>query len=101
MFVIAVRKPSSLIFGLSQPFSASTSPHKLPDKRTLRNIPYATQRAIVALLWWRRLEHLYLKNFGNRKLLLSPRVFYTWHGTNSPTYKSVCSRKSGHAASLL
>ncbi|KAF2006319.1 putative peptide methionine sulfoxide reductase [Amniculicola lignicola CBS 123094] len=80
----------SFLSRLIRPFSTSTTP---------MNVPAGAQTATVAAGCFWGVEHVYRKEFGN-KGLLDARVGYIGGDTSSPSYRSVCSGRSGHAEAL-
>lgn len=67
------------------------------------NYPANSQRATLAAGCFWGVEHLYRKHFGNGKGLLDARVGYTGGADESspPSYRQVCSGRTGYAESLL
>jgi peptide-methionine (S)-S-oxide reductase len=63
--------------------------------------PPNSQRAIFAGGCFWGLEELYRKDWGHGKGLLDCRVGYTGGEKPAPSYREVCSGRSGHAESLL
>ncbi|KAJ5863727.1 uncharacterized protein N7529_005643 [Penicillium soppii] len=59
-----------------------------------------TQTATIAAGCFWGVEHLYRKNFGNGKGLLDSKVGYCGGVDDSPSYRAVCTGKTGHAEAL-
>jgi peptide-methionine (S)-S-oxide reductase len=72
-----------------------------PDSLAALQFPPNSQRAIVAGGCFWGVEALYRKHWGNGKGLLDCRVGYTGGESRAPSYREVCSGRSGHAESLL
>jgi peptide-methionine (S)-S-oxide reductase len=86
---------NTLRFG---PESAGMNPTAASTSMTL---PPGTQKATVAAGCFWGVEHLYRKTFGGAdKGLIDARVGYIGGDTTSPSYRSVCSGRTGHAEAL-
>lgn len=72
-----------------------------PDALSVATFPPNSQRAIFAGGCFWGLEELYRHHYGKGKGLLDCRVGYTGGATKAPSYREVCSGRSGHAESLL
>jgi peptide-methionine (S)-S-oxide reductase len=72
------------------PETGGTSAMTLPD---------GAQKATVAAGCFWGVEHMFRHHFAN-KGLLDARVGYIGGDTKSPSYRSVCSGKTGHAEAL-
>ena len=73
-----------------QPDGVATASKEFP--------PNAQKCTVAAGCFW-GVEHLFRKHFEN-KGLLDAKVGYIGGDTNSPSYRSVCSGRTGHAESL-
>ena len=84
-----------------RPFSSSTRLGLSPDGGTAaRDMPDGSQLATVAAGCFWGVEHLFRRRFGGGKGLLDARVGYIGGDTASPSYRSVCSGRTGHAEAL-
>ncbi|KAI1288744.1 peptide methionine sulfoxide reductase MsrA [Xylaria venustula] len=63
-------------------------------------IPEGAEKATVGAGCFWGVEHLYRKHFGD-KGLYDARVGYTGGDSKNPSYKQVCSGKTGHNEALL
>ncbi|KAF2662024.1 peptide methionine sulfoxide reductase msrB/msrA [Lophiostoma macrostomum CBS 122681] len=63
------------------------------------SVPEGTKTATVAAGCFWGVEHVYRRTFGN-KGLLDARVGYIGGDTKNPSYRSVCSGRTGHAEAL-
>ena len=61
----------------------------------LAELPTGAQRATVAAGCFWGVEHVYRQAFGDGKGLLDARVGYIGGSNERPTYRQVCSGKSG------
>jgi len=64
-------------------------------------IPPGSAKAVVAAGCFWGVEHLYRHNFTAAQGLLDARVGYIGGNTSSPSYRAVCSGRTGHAEALL
>lgn len=86
---------SSIIQRLMRPFSSSTM-HFAPETAGSNSmaIPEGAQKATLAAGCFWGIEHMYRKDFGG-KGLLDARVGYIGGDTKSPSYRAVCSGRTG------
>ncbi|KAI9802466.1 MAG: hypothetical protein M1825_002851 [Sarcosagium campestre] len=86
---------------LLRPFSSSTRMGLNSDggAGARSSFPEGSQKATVAAGCFWGVEHIYRKHFDG-KGLLDARVGYIGGDTKHPSYKSVCSGKTGHAEAL-
>ncbi|KAI9704988.1 MAG: Peptide-methionine (S)-S-oxide reductase [Candelina mexicana] len=85
---------------LFRPFTTSTRLSLNPsDTTTPQSLPANAQKATVAAGCFWGVEHLYRKHFDG-KGLLDAKVGYIGGDTRSPSYRSVCSGRTGHAEAL-
>jgi peptide-methionine (S)-S-oxide reductase len=63
------------------------------------SIPEGAQKATVAAGCFWGVEHMYRKAFAN-KGLIDARVGYIGGDTSNPSYRAVCSGRTGHAEAL-
>ncbi|KAI9752630.1 MAG: Peptide-methionine (S)-S-oxide reductase [Lichina confinis] len=64
------------------------------------NLPEGSRKATVAAGCFWGVEHMFRKAFGNGKGLLDARVGYIGGDTTNPTYRTICSGRTGHAEAL-
>jgi len=83
---------------LFRPFTSSTRMGLNPEGGA-QAFPEGSQKATVAAGCFWGVEHLYRKQFGG-KGLLDARVGYIGGDTKSPSYRSVCSGRTGRKFSL-
>ncbi|SLM37724.1 peptide-methionine-s-oxide reductase [Lasallia pustulata] len=83
---------------LFRPFTSTTRMGLNPDGAA-QNFPPNAQKCTVAAGCFWGVEHLYRKHFDG-KGLLDARVGYIGGDTKSPSYRAVCSGRTGHAESL-
>ncbi|KAK2757032.1 Peptide-methionine (S)-S-oxide reductase [Arachnomyces sp. PD_36] len=85
---------------LLRPFTTSTSLSLNPESsNAARNIPDSAQRAVVAAGCFWGVEYHYRKKFGNGRGLLDAKVGYTGGDTESPSYRGVCTGRTGRMLS--
>ncbi|MCJ1246914.1 Peptide-methionine (S)-S-oxide reductase [Trapelia coarctata] len=83
---------------LFRPFTSSTRLSLNPESAA-QNIPANAQKCTVAAGCFWGVEHLFRKQFGN-KGLLDAKVGYIGGDSKNPSYRAVCSGRTGHAESL-
>ncbi|PGG97928.1 peptide-methionine (S)-S-oxide reductase [Helicocarpus griseus UAMH5409] len=81
-------------------FSTTPSLSLTLESLAARGFPENAQEATIAAGCFWGVEHLYRKNFGGGKGLLDAKVGYCGGDTTHPSYRSVCSGKTGHAEAL-
>jgi len=64
-----------------------------------QNIPEGAQKATVAAGCFWGVEHMYRHHF-DKSAVLDARVGYIGGNTDSPSYRAVCSGRTGHAEAL-
>ena len=64
------------------------------------NLPEGAERATLAAGCFWGIEHMYRKDFGNGKGVLDARVGYIGGETQNPSYRAVCSGRTGRKCSL-
>ncbi|KAI9836310.1 MAG: Peptide-methionine (S)-S-oxide reductase [Sclerophora amabilis] len=84
---------------LFRPFTSSTRMGLNPDGGAARSFPEGSQKATVAAGCFWGVEHLFRKTFDG-KGLLDASVGYIGGDTKNPSYRSVCSGRTGHAEAL-
>lgn len=72
----------------------------MPSAITPINVPDGAQVATFAAGCFWGVEHIYRKNFLN-KGLLDTRVGYIGGNTSHPSYRAVCSGRTGRELQLL
>ncbi|KAL8713331.1 MAG: hypothetical protein Q9220_002530 [cf. Caloplaca sp. 1 TL-2023] len=82
-----------------RPFTSSSAMGLGPAEGGAANIPDSAQKCTVAAGCFWGVEHLFRKNFGE-KGLYDARVGYIGGDTNSPSYRAVCTGRTGHAEAL-
>lgn len=81
---------------LIRPFSSGIMSSQVPPPAAL---PAGAEKATVAAGCFWGVEHMYRKAFDNRGLL-DARVGYIGGDAKDPSYRSVCSGRTGHAEAL-
>ena len=74
-------------------------PHH-PDTAAAMNVPEGAQKATLAAGCFWGIEHMYRKDFGHGKGLLDARVGYIGGDTKEPSYRAVCSGRTGRTSSI-
>ena len=65
------------------------------------NLPEGSRKATVAAGCFWGVEHMFRKAFGNGKGLLDARVGYIGGDTTNPTYRTICSGRTGRKCYFL
>ncbi|KAF2093614.1 PMSR-domain-containing protein [Rhizodiscina lignyota] len=81
---------------LARPFSTSM---RLAPEGGAQNYPANAQKATIAAGCFWGVEHMYRKQFAGQGLL-DAKVGYIGGDTKNPSYRSVCSGRTGHAEAL-
>ncbi|KAI0855176.1 peptide methionine sulfoxide reductase MsrA [Xylaria cubensis] len=89
-FVQRLFRPMSTAMGITSSGGGSPRPA----------IPEGAEKATVGAGCFWGVEHLYRKHFGD-KGIYDTRVGYTGGDSTNPSYKQVCSGKTGHNEALL
>ncbi|KAK4982836.1 Peptide methionine sulfoxide reductase [Elasticomyces elasticus] len=87
----------SLVQRLMRPFSSG--PIRFGPETSAQNFPEGSQKATVAAGCFWGVEHMYRKAFDG-KGLLDARVGYIGGDSQNPSYRAVCSGRTGHAEAL-
>ena len=88
---------AGLLNRLMRPFTTSTM-HFAPEQAaTPMSLPDGAQKATLAAGCFWGVEHMYRHDFGSGKGLLDARVGYIGGDTKDPSYRAVCSGRTGHA----
>ena len=82
-----------------RPFTTSTSMSLNPQSGAAQSLPENAQKCTVAAGCFWGVEHLFRKNFDG-KGLLDARVGYIGGDTNNPSYRAVCSGRTGRKSPL-
>ncbi|KAL8770704.1 MAG: hypothetical protein Q9203_003471 [Teloschistes exilis] len=82
-----------------RPFTSSTKMGLGPAEGGAQNIPDTAQKCTVAAGCFWGVEHLFRKNFGEEGLY-DARVGYIGGDSNNPSYRAVCTGRTGHAEAL-
>jgi peptide-methionine (S)-S-oxide reductase len=77
-----------------RPFTSSAKLGISPTDGAAQAIPEGAEKATVAAGCFWGVEHMYRKHFGG-KGLYDARVGYIGGDTTSPSYRAVCSGKTG------
>lgn len=88
---------SSIFARLTRPFSSSTmrfGPEGTAGQKTMADYPEGSQKATVAAGCFWGVEHLYRHHFP-KDALLDARVGYIGGDTESPSYRAVCTGRTG------
>ncbi|GAM88519.1 hypothetical protein ANO11243_065520 [Dothideomycetidae sp. 11243] len=91
---------SSFLNRLTRPFTSSSSPLSFSaDTATGAAIPANAQKATFAAGCFWGVEHMFRHHFP-RDAVLDAKVGYIGGDTNSPSYRAVCTGRTGHAEAL-
>jgi peptide-methionine (S)-S-oxide reductase len=90
----------TFISRLFRPFSNSTRMGLNPEGSSTINIPEGAAKATVAAGCFWGVEHMYRKAFEG-KGLYDARVGYIGGNTESPSYRAVCSGRTGRTSSTF
>lgn len=93
LFVVLSYLSMSFLSRFFRPFSMNAAP------ATPMNAPAGAERATIAAGCFWGVEHMYRKAFGG-KGLLDARVGYIGGDTDSPSYRAVCSGRTGRTFPL-
>ncbi len=85
---------TSLFQRLTRPFTSTTMRFTPEQSAQLSTVPEGAQKATLAAGCFWGIEHMYRKDFGG-KGLLDARVGYIGGDAKSPTYRAVCSGRTG------
>ncbi|KAI9689262.1 MAG: Peptide-methionine (S)-S-oxide reductase [Bogoriella megaspora] len=88
---------ASLFSRILRPFSSTTM--RLNPETAAMNVPEGAQRCTVAAGCFWGVEHMYRHTFEG-KGLLDARVGYIGGDKSHPSYREVCSGRTGHAEAL-
>lgn len=83
---------------LARPFTTTSSLGIAPAATS--DFPAGSQTATIAAGCFWGVEHVYRKHFGAGKGLLDARVGYIGGDADHPSYRAVCTGKTGHAEGL-
>ncbi|KAI5214601.1 peptide methionine sulfoxide [Aureobasidium subglaciale] len=89
---------NSLFARLSRPFTSSTMRFG-PEGPGAVSVPEGTQKATVAAGCFWGVEHMYRHHFP-KDAVLDARVGYIGGDTKDPSYRAVCTGRTGHAEAL-
>ncbi|KAK5705105.1 hypothetical protein LTR97_002220 [Elasticomyces elasticus] len=87
---------TSLFQKLTRPFTTATTRFTPEQAAQLSTMPEGAQKATLAAGCFWGIEHMYRHDFGG-KGLLDARVGYIGGDQKNPTYRAVCSGRTGHA----
>lgn len=85
---------NSLLQRLSRPFTSNTMRFAPESNTGSMAVPEGAEKATLAAGCFWGIEHMYRKDFKN-KGLLDARVGYIGGETQSPSYRAVCSGRTG------
>lgn len=83
---------SSFLSRLTRPFSSTTM--RFGPESAGQAVPEGSQKATVAAGCFWGVEHMYRKQFANNGLL-NAKVGYIGGDKNHPTYRDVCTGRTG------
>lgn len=92
--LVAIATMTSIFQRLTRPFTSSTLRFAPDASATTMQVPEGAQKATLAAGCFWGIEHMYRKDFG-KKGLLDARVGYIGGDTQNPTYRAVCSGRTG------
>ncbi|THV65133.1 peptide methionine sulfoxide [Aureobasidium pullulans] len=101
LIAIAIATPpimNSLFARLSRPFTSSTMRFG-PEGTGAVSVPEGTEKATVAAGCFWGVEHMYRHHFP-KDAVLDARVGYIGGNTDNPSYRAVCTGRTGHAEAL-
>lgn len=84
---------TSIFQRLTRPFTSSTM-RFAPDQAAQMTVPEGAQKCTLAAGCFWGVEHMYRKDFS-KKGLLDARVGYIGGDTENPSYRAVCSGRTG------
>ncbi|KAL2350793.1 peptide methionine sulfoxide reductase [Cryomyces antarcticus] len=87
----------SLMSRLFRPFSSQ--PMRFNPETAAQNYPEGSQKCTLAAGCFWGVEHMYRHTFAN-KGLIDARVGYIGGDSKNPSYRAVCSGRTGHAEAL-
>ncbi|KAL9083397.1 MAG: hypothetical protein Q9159_005792 [Coniocarpon cinnabarinum] len=90
---------NSFLARILRPFTTGTARFGPAEAGQRPEIPDTAQKCTVAAGCFWGVEHLYRKNFDG-KGLLDARVGYIGGDTSNPSYRAVCTGRTGHAEAL-
>lgn len=85
---------TSIFQRLTRPFTSSTMRFAPDQAAQTMNVPEGAQKATIAAGCFWGVEHMYRKDFG-KKGLIDARVGYIGGDSKSPSYRAVCSGRTG------
>jgi peptide-methionine (S)-S-oxide reductase len=89
----------SMFSRILRPFSSTTLRLTPESNGAVSSLPSNTQKATIAAGCFWGVEHMYRRQFAG-KGLLDARVGYIGGDTSNPSYRAVCSGRTGHAEAL-
>ena len=92
--IITLPTMTSIFQRLTRPFTSSTLRFAPDSAATAMQVPEGAQKATLAAGCFWGIEHMYRKDFGKNGLL-DARVGYIGGDTQNPTYRAVCSGRTG------
>lgn len=92
--LITLPTMGSIFQRLTRPFTSSTLRFAPEGNASAMNVPEGAQKATLAAGCFWGIEHMYRKDFG-KKGLIDARVGYIGGDTQNPTYRAVCSGRTG------
>lgn len=92
--IISAITMTSIFQRLTRPFTSSTLRFAPDTPAGAMSIPEGAQKATVAAGCFWGVEHMYRKDFGKQGLI-DARVGYIGGDTDNPSYRAVCSGRTG------